>query len=586
MAAAPTEDLALFEAIYDTALFPEHFDTLAAAWDETFGHQVASADAPARLAELEAQGLRRHFARAGQIFAATDTRQSQDLEQFIESQRTASMLTAAGGRILAANVAATQAFGVVAGDDIAAVPLEANSESRVRAAVARLASADGTRDNAVALSGVRQDNGKVFIVVIERMAGDAFSGLREPLFLFRSTLTRWDAQISQLLQSAFDLTEAELAIIELLNDGLRLDEIAQRRGRSEKTVRTQLRNINQKTRTNSQIELMRHVSSLIIMAGELTGTTRAVQSAPVGNDELREGVAQSLDGRDIHYLDQGTGPAVLCFFPTVPPLQHAPWESLLAGASLRRIAVYKPGSGRSAKAPAPLSARQQADDLHQVAQHLSLDTLTLFGHCAGGVAALEFAAAYPDRVRSVVLLDTGAPLQRQAQWDAMPPSASRTFFLSQHAPELLETPHKLVAANFASGAEGRRQTLTYFYDGQGEDLKLLEDPVRHAWACAMLGYCLADTAQLICDVRSWASDWSARALSVAERCPITFIQGDTNQQFPLADVQAFCTQHPNLQATAAPGAAQLTLLTHGELVVQVLRDLACGPARGPAPISD
>jgi pimeloyl-ACP methyl ester carboxylesterase len=209
--------------------------------------------------------------------------------------------------------------------------------------------------------------------------------------------------------------------------------------------------------------------------------------------------------------------------------------------------------------------------LHQVAQHLKLDTLTLFGHCAGGVAALEFAAAYPELVGRVVLLATGAPLRHQAQWDAMPPSASRTFFLSQHAPELLATPHKLVAANFASGPEGRQQTVTYFYDGQGDDLRLLEDPARHAWACAMLGYCLADTAQLIRDVQFWASDWSALALNVAERCPIAFIQGDANQQFPLADVQAFCAQHSNLQATAAAGAAQLTLLTHGELVVQVLR---------------
>ena len=56
--------------------------------------------------------------------------------------------------------------------------------------------------------------------------------------------------------------------------------------------------------------------------------------------------------------------------------------------------------------------------------------------------------------------------------------------------------------------------------------------------------------------------------------PGAFVQGDANRQFPLADVQAFCTQHPNLQATAAPGAAQLTLVTHGELIVQVLRGLA------------
>lgn len=59
-------------------------------------------------------------------------------------------------------------------------------------------------------------------------------------------------------------------------------------------------------------------------------------------------------------------------------------------------------------------------DIASVLDSLSLEGTTLVAHSTAGHAAIGFAARYPDRVRALVLLDSGAELPRSGSGGASP----------------------------------------------------------------------------------------------------------------------------------------------------------------------
>ncbi len=77
--------------------------------------------------------------------------------------------------------------------------------------------------------------------------------------LVLSTELVWPEGFEATVQEAFGLTPAEVDIVRGITLGLPVKDIAEARGRSAETVRTQLRSILSKTETHSQSELVRVV---------------------------------------------------------------------------------------------------------------------------------------------------------------------------------------------------------------------------------------------------------------------------------------------------------------------------------------
>src|ERR671912_1960115 len=79
----------------------------------------------------------------------------------------------------------------------------------------------------------------------------------------------------------------------------------------------------------------------------------------------------------------------------------APSRSLV-GVDLRgRGDSEKPGSGYGLEA--------HSRDVVRILDHLRLQDAVICGHSMGGFVALMTALSYPDRVRGIVLLDSGWP---------------------------------------------------------------------------------------------------------------------------------------------------------------------------------
>jgi pimeloyl-ACP methyl ester carboxylesterase len=85
------------------------------------------------------------------------------------------------------------------------------------------------------------------------------------------------------------------------------------------------------------------------------------------------------------------------------------WQAQAAHFELgyRVVRWDRRGMGRSRDAPAADSPQRHADDLAAILDRAEIAAAGVVGHAGGGPAALTFAAAYPDRVTHLVLVDTG-----------------------------------------------------------------------------------------------------------------------------------------------------------------------------------
>jgi len=74
------------------------------------------------------------------------------------------------------------------------------------------------------------------------------------------------------------------------------------------------------------------------------------------------------------------------------------------------------GHGLSDAPPPPYSAEDLADDIIALLDHLEIRQATLCGVSVGGLIAQAAAVKYPERVRALVLSDTGARIGSVESW--------------------------------------------------------------------------------------------------------------------------------------------------------------------------
>jgi C-terminal processing protease CtpA/Prc/pimeloyl-ACP methyl ester carboxylesterase len=87
----------------------------------------------------------------------------------------------------------------------------------------------------------------------------------------------------------------------------------------------------------------------------------------------------------------------------------------LAGPDLAVVTYDQRGVGRSSSPqaePGDYTLEKYAEDLDAVRQAIGVDAVHLFGHSWGGIVAMRYATLYPERVRSIVLLGSGAPTRK------------------------------------------------------------------------------------------------------------------------------------------------------------------------------
>ena len=125
----------------------------------------------------------------------------------------------------------------------------------------------------------------------------------------------------------------------------------------------------------------------------------------------RPGRTLSIDGISIHYLEAGTGPALVLihglgastftFRRILPDLAR----------HFRAVALDLKGFGFSERANGDYSLSAQAALVREVMDRLGIEKASVLGHSMGGAVAMRLALTYPERVERLILASSASDLE-------------------------------------------------------------------------------------------------------------------------------------------------------------------------------
>ncbi|MDO5656738.1 MAG: 3-oxoadipate enol-lactonase [Paracoccus sp. (in: a-proteobacteria)] len=126
----------------------------------------------------------------------------------------------------------------------------------------------------------------------------------------------------------------------------------------------------------------------------------------------------SANGCDLHYADQGEGPALV--FANSLGTDLRLWDALIPHlpGGLRLVRYDKRGHGLSEATPGPYSIDQLADDAAALIRALGLRDVVFVGLSIGGLIGQALALRHPDLLAGLVISNSAAKIGDAAMWNA------------------------------------------------------------------------------------------------------------------------------------------------------------------------
>jgi len=125
-------------------------------------------------------------------------------------------------------------------------------------------------------------------------------------------------------------------------------------------------------------------------------------------------------GAPLYYRSVGSGtPAVLLSGGPGFTVDYMVPVGDCLPADYRRILFEQRGTGKSRPpklSPESMTLQAVVEDLEALRLHLKQDRLLLVGHSWGGMLAMAYAAAHPDRVDRLILIGSGGPTLEFTEW--------------------------------------------------------------------------------------------------------------------------------------------------------------------------
>jgi len=417
----------------------------------------------------------------------------------------------------------------------------------------------------------------VFIVAMKNDLLDV-SDRPGPLITLKVSKATWNPDIVPLLETAYNLTPAEIEVLESLVESGSITDVATARDRSIRTVRTQLSNIFAKLGLSGQTELalfLATLAQLMTKQGQPSDVGKDWTSASAG--EVRQGQV-AVSGGTVAYIKYGdpTGTPVLMIHSTTPPDMPPDFRRACDQAGLSIIAVHKPGSGGYQGRDSRAGPQDLVSDYAAILDAEGIEQAHVAGHCSGGLYALQFAKNYPKRCCGLILIDTGLPFTGRKELMALPKSLRRTFLPARYIPEVLLVPHRIFATNFRRSAAAEAAVVDYFFEDDPVD-QMLTRTNRHYYEITrrIIEYSFEDVDRLVADVTRWAKDWSG-LLRVIDTHRIHFIHGANNNLFSAEKIQTWVKTQSHATAEIAQGKGQLQLYQDPDIFTRAVSAIIKG----------
>lgn len=250
--------------------------------------------------------------------------------------------------------------------------------------------------------------------------------------------------------------------------------------------------------------------------------------------------------------EHGRGPTVVALHPGVG--DRRAWREMAAALDGVRLVTYdRRGFGTTAYEAEEFA---HVDDLKAVIDAVAgSDPVVLVGNSMGGLHSLEFALAYPERVRAMLLL---APAVSGAPWGLAEFAASATALEEQIEAAIeagdLDEANRLEAWMWLDGSDEPEGRMT----GAARDLFL-----------DMNGIALR--APETGAEREQPDVWP-RAEELA--MPVVFATGDLDAGMPAAYYETLAERAPQGRFLLLPGVAHIPQMEQPEAIAALVREIA------------
>ena len=560
--------LKVLEAVYSSVLNAADFDKLISAWDKAYLNDIFSersedVDMGLNLAEID-----EHFSRALQLETIGAENDEITPEVIVAKELLPAFIWDTKGQVVARN----DAFKILSGSK-EIESLEELSEHFGWELAEKLKIVSKPKENEftqVLVQSYAIDE-KPYLFQISNL-NQKSGNSRGAEIIVRVIETILSDQLSTLLSSTFNLTEAEIETVRFLVSGNSAVEIAEIRERSLDTVRNQIKSILSKTQAKGQLELVRTLTLLNQISAN--GESGVEKQEPYQN-ELRGSFSRNiadLDGRQLEYARYGKlgGPVVFYVTTSSLPEETLQFRNEIRNAGIEVIAPYRPGFSASEKASHNNSLVGFADDCVRLIDELELDNVHLVGHREGGIFASHIASLLGERARTLTIVNTGAPVKDWKKLHQSSLVARRSLATALKMPKALALGYRLAVRIFFSGQTGENKILNFFYSGSPLDLATYQEPHLREVTRRNIAYCFESSDDIVSDIALWASDWSEDVNDAALKMRVLFIHA-AEHDFMLAEwVKEFCRDNGSMDYRIIPLSAQTMLYTHTRKVVRLI----------------
>lgn len=580
------------DAAYEVALDPERYDELVEQWHKELTQASdkqgfdSDEDGPAQehgLAQTEQSPMADHFQRASTILERVHRDDWKPNAERAESAQVAmpEVLLSRSGTILRANFGATALLSARAGQPLSTLDIAPAAQASLRIRCQNISTRTGD-ERPDLLRIARSGDDRPLVVMLNSTTFENKDALA-----LRCAEIVWPETLGPLLERAFDLTSAECQIVRSMVAGHNTAAIAEARGTSKETVRTQIRQLLAKTGTHSQLELIRITIGFSMMSQQAEARASALPGAhpqqPAGdNSNLSNKAAlEPLAKSTVHRLRNGTdfelvqygpdnGQPVLVFHDEVIGDGFVPPLFRQAPGYLWLVAVRR-GFGSTSFQLTDKSTEQdhqtEADALNEVlsALHANLPAAPLLAHGNGIFFASAFARSYPERCTSITALVASLPGEAGVK-----NSNRYTAFMagmSQRAPAMLRF---AAQAGFAMYARiGTQRFLQRVYGDSEADREIIYSPdclndLEHGSRLTLAqGY-----RGFFYDELALVEDWSEQFL--ATPVPVRIMIGDQDQEPRRYRADALCKATNNVELVELENTGFFAAFSSTKIVAETL----------------
>ncbi|HUQ62851.1 MAG TPA: alpha/beta hydrolase [Acidimicrobiales bacterium] len=274
------------------------------------------------------------------------------------------------------------------------------------------------------------------------------------------------------------------------------------------------------------------------------------------------------DGRQLAYSAFGAADGrPLVSFAGVPGsrLYGLPLEPAARELGFRVLTVDLPGAGQS-DYKADRTFADTADDISQLADELGLDRFDVLGVAGGAPHALACAWRCGDRVHRLALVNSALPINTRATQE-QPRRRRRFFYWAVRTPWA----NRLAMGVVAWRARHTPRSILKNLESTSSDSDLLvlaRPEVRDLFATAAADAFQRGARGPTQEIALLSGYWDIKFREIT--IPVDVWQGEEDPAFRAESLKWLTDQIPNCNITLVPGAGQLWLIDHADMVLRAL----------------